>query len=88
MTGWILVHELGLRPEPLRWELQVRTIGLTENLRHQGIFIRVRSPAGPHLSTKTELYRTAYQLQWWKRQAKQPVIQEHKPTHQKILKMR
>ena len=57
------------------------TTGLTENLRPQGIFIRVRSPGGPHLSTKTQLYPTAYKLQCWKPQAKQPVRQEHNPIH-------
>ena len=83
MACRILVHEPGARLKLLRWELQVQTTGLTENLRPQGIFIRVRSPRGLHLSTKTQLYPTAYKLQCWKPQAKQPVRQEHNPTHKK-----
>ena len=38
---------------------------------------------GPHLSTKTQLYPIAYKLQCWKPQTKQPVKQEHNPTHKK-----
>ena len=80
MACRILVHELGVGPKLLWWELRVRTTGLTENLRPQGIFIGVRSHGGPHLSTKTQLYQTAYKLQCWKPQDKQPVRQEHNPT--------
>ena len=81
-----MVHELGVRLELLHWELQVQITGLIENLRPQGIFIRVRSPRGPHLSTKTQLYPTANKLQCWKPQAKQPIRQEHNPTHKKEKK--
>ena len=49
----ILVHEPGVRPKLLGWEIQVQTTGLTENLRSQGIFIRVRSHGVPHLSSDT-----------------------------------
>ena len=43
----------------------------------------MRSHRGPHLNTKTQLYTTAYKLHCWKPQAKQPVRQEHNPTHKK-----
>ena len=86
MACGILVHGPGVRPD-LWWELQVQTTGLTENLRPQGILIRVRSPGRPHLSTRTRLYPTAYKLQCWKPQAKQPLRQEHSPMHQKKKKM-
>ena len=48
----------------------------------------MRSHRGPHLSTKTQLYPTAYKLQCWKPQAKQPVRKEQNPTHQKKKKVR
>ena len=51
MACGILVHKPGVRPKLLQWELQVQTTGLTENLRPQGIFIRVRSHGGPHLTS-------------------------------------
>ena len=84
MACGILVHEPGVRPKLLWWEIRVQTTGLTENLRPQGIFIRVRSHIVPHLSTKIQLYLIAYKLQCWKPQAKQPVRQEYSPTHKKI----
>ena len=62
-------------PTPNRWT--------TDNLRPQGIAIRVRPPGGPHLSTKTQLYPTARKLQCWKSQAKQRVRQEYSTTRQK-----
>ena len=74
MACGILVHKVGVQPKLLWWELQLRTTGLTENLRPQGIFISVRSPGGPHLGTKTQLYLAAYKLQCWKPKAKQPEI--------------
>ena len=77
----ILVPEPRVGPKLLRWELPVWTTGLTENLRPQGIFIRVRSHGVPHLSTKTQLYPRAYKRQCWKPQVKQLVRQEHNPTH-------
>ena len=81
-----MVHEPGVRPKLLRWELRVLTTGLTENLRPQGIFTGVRSHRGPHLSIKTQLYPIAYKPQRWKPQAKQPVRQEHSLTHKKKKK--
>ena len=80
MACGTLVHESGVGLKLLWWELQVQTTGLTENLRPQGIFIRVRSHGVPHLSAKTQLYLITYKLQCWKPQAKQPVRQEHNPT--------
>ena len=88
MVCGILVHEPRVGQKLQWWELQVQTTGLTENHRPQGIFIRVRSPRGPHLSTKTWLYPTAYKLQCWKPQVKQPVRQEHNQIHQKPKKKR
>ena len=79
----ILVHEPRVRLKLLRWELQVRTTGLTENLRPQGIFTGVRSHGVPHLSIKTQLYPIAYKPQSRKSQAKQPVRQEHSLTREK-----
>ena len=70
-------------PKLLWWELQVQTAGLTENLRPQGILIRVRRPGGPYLSTKIWLYPTACKLQCWMPKAKQPVRQKYSLTHQK-----
>ena len=81
-----LVRKPRVRRKLLRWELRVGRTGLTENLRPQQIFIRVRSHRGPHLSTKTQLYPIAYKLQCWKPQAKQPVKQEHNPTHKKKMR--
>ena len=81
-----MVPRLEVGPELLWWQLQVQTTGLTESLRPQGIFIGVRPPGGPHLSTKTRLYPTACKLQCWTPQAKQPVRQEYSPTPQKKKK--
>ena len=75
-----------LRPELLWWRQRVQTTELTENLRHQGILIGVRPPRGPHLSTKIQLYPTAWKLQCWTHQAKHPLRQEYDPTHQKKKK--
>ena len=79
----ILVHKPGVGSKLLWWELQVQSTGLTENLRPQGIFIGVRSHRVPRLSTKTQLCPIAYKPQCWTPQAKQPVRQEHNPTHKK-----
>ena len=83
MACRILVHYPEVRPKLLQWELQIKTTGLTENLRPQGIFIRVRSHRVSHLSTKDQLYPIAYKLHCWKPQAKQPVRKEHNLTHKK-----
>ena len=83
-----LVPRLEVGPELLWWELQVQIAGLTENLRPQGISIRVRPPEGPHLSTKSQLYPTACKLQCWMSQAKQLVRQEYSTTHQKEKTMK
>ena len=84
---FFLPHHVPCRifvPRPqVETELQVQTTGRTENLRPQGILIRVRSPRGPHLSTKTRIYPTACKLQCWTPQAKQPVRQEYSPTHKR-----
>ena len=77
----IFAHETRVWLKLLQWELQVWTTGLTENLRPQGIFIRVRSHGALHLSTKTQLYTIAYKCQCRKPQAKQPVRQENNSTH-------
>ena len=82
-----LICEPGVGQKLLQWELHVQTTGLTENLRPQGIFIRVTYNRVPHLSTKTQLYPTGYKLQYWKPLAKQPVKQEHNPTHKKKKEM-
>ena len=76
------------QPELLWWECQVQTAGLAENLRPQGVLIGESSPGGPHLSTKTQLHLTAYKLQCWMPQVKQPAREEHSPTHQKKKKKR
>lgn len=55
MTCSIVVPRLGIRPE-LPWrEYQAPNHGLTENLRRQATLIRVSSPRGSHLSTRTRL---------------------------------
>ena len=59
----ILVPRPGVGPELLWWKCGVQTAGLTENLRPQGILIRMRLPGGPHPRTKTCLYPTACKLQ-------------------------
>ena len=41
----------------------------------------MRSPKENHLGAKPWLYPTVCKLQCWKPQAKQPVRQEHNPTH-------
>ena len=79
----ILVPQPGIEPASSALEGRFLTTGPPENLRPQGIFIGVRSPGGPDLSTKTQLYPTAYKLQCWKPQAKQPVRQGHNPTYKK-----
>ena len=86
MACEILVPRPEVRPKLLWWELPVQTTGLKENLRSQGILIKVRPPGGPHLSNKTRLYPTAYKLQCWTPQAKQPVRQEYSLTYQKKKK--
>ena len=83
MACGILICKPGVGGKLLQWELRVQTTGLTENLRPQEIVIRVRSHGGPHISTNTQLYPIAYKLQGWKPQAKQPIKQEHNPTHEK-----
>ena len=55
----ILVPRPQVWPNHLWGELRVQTTGLTENLKPQGILIRVRLPGGPHLNTRTQLYPTA-----------------------------
>ena len=65
-------------PTPNRWT--------TDNLRPQGIAIRVRPPGGPHLIIKTQLYTTGCKLQCWISQAKLPATKEYSTTHQKKKK--
>ena len=59
--------------------------GLTENIRPQGILIRVQYPRSPYVKTKTQLYPTACKLHCWKLQAEQLVKEEHSSTHHKNL---
>ena len=87
MVCGILVPRPEVGPELLWWQCWVQTSGLTENLRSQGVLIGVRSPRGPRLSIKTQLYPTACKLQCWMPQAKQTVGQEHSLTHQKTNEM-
>ena len=72
----------GIKPAVLWQECLVWTAGLTNNVRHQGILIRVKYPGGPHLNTKTCLHPIACKHHCWKPQAKHLVTQEHSPTHQ------
>ena len=64
--------------------VQVWTAGLTENVRPQGILIRVRYPRSPHLNTKTWLCPAYCKLHCWKPQSNQLIRQEHSPTHQEM----
>ena len=82
----ILVPRPEVRPKLLWWNLQVQTTGLKENLRPQGILIRVRPRRGSHLCTKTRLYPTAFKIKCWTSQVKQPVRQEYSTTHPKKKK--
>ena len=77
---WFMGHSTGLSPvmTVLIWTAEV-----TENVRPQGILIRVRYHRSPHFNTKTWLYSTACKLHCWKAQAKEVVKQKHYTTHQK-----
>ena len=54
-TCGVLVPRSRVGPELLWWEHWVKTAGLTENLRPQGILISVSSPGCPHFGTKLPL---------------------------------
>ena len=77
----VLVLWLGVRPEPLRWEIRVQDIGPPETYRSHIISNGESSPRDLHLNAKTQLHSMTSKLQCWTPYAKQLARQEHKPTH-------
>ena len=59
----VLVLQLAVRPEPLRWESQVQDIGPPETSQAHVISISESSPRDLHLNTKTQLHQMASKLQ-------------------------
>ena len=80
MADKVLVLQLGVRPEPLRWESRVQDTGPPETSQSRIISIGVCSPRDLHLNAKTQLHSTTSKLQSWTPHAKQLARQEHNPT--------
>ena len=78
----VLVLRPGVRPEPLRWESQVRDIGPPETSRLHVISNGESSPRDLHLNAKTQLHSRTSKLQCWTPHAKQLARQKHNPTHE------
>ena len=79
----IPVHEPEIRPEPLRQEHWIRTAGVTENFRSQGMSVTVWCPGSPRCNAKTQLCPTSHRSHSWSPQARQLTRQEHSPSHPK-----
>ena len=77
----ILVLQLGVRPEPLKWESQVQDIGPPETSRLHIISNGENSPRDLHLNAKIQFHSKTSKLQCWTPYAKQLARQEHNPTH-------
>ena len=75
---WVL--QLGVRPEPLRWESQVQDTGPPETSQPQEISIGKSSPRDLRLNTKTQLHSMTSKLQCWTPHTKQLARQEYNPT--------
>ena len=61
----VLVLQLGVRPETLRWESQVQDIGSPETSQPLIISISESSPRDHHLNAKTQLHPTTSKFQCW-----------------------
>ena len=77
----IMVLQLGVRPEPLRWESRVQDTGPPETSWLHVISNGQSSPRDLRLNDKTQLHSTTSKLQCWTPYAKQLARQEHNPTH-------
>ena len=77
----VLVLWLGVRADPLRWEIQVQDIGPPETSWPHIISIIESSPRDLCLHTKNQLHSITSKLQCWTPHAKQLPRQEHNPTH-------
>ena len=77
----VLVLQLGVRPEPLRWESRVQDIGPPETSRHHVILNGESSPRDLHPNAKTQLHSKTSKFQCWTSYAKQLARQEHNLTH-------
>ena len=77
----VLVLQLGVRPEPLRWESLDQDIGPPETSWPHLISLGESSPRDLRLSAKTQLHQTTSKFQCWTPHAKQLARQEHNPTH-------
>ena len=77
----VLVLQLGVRPEPLRWESRVQDIGPPQTSWPHVISISESCPRDLHLNAKTQLHSMSSKLQCWTPHAKQ-LAREHNPTHQ------
>ena len=81
VTYRVLVLQLGVRPEPPRWESLVQDTGPPETTWPHVISIGESSPRELHLNTKTQLHTTASKLQCGSPDAKQLARQGHSSTH-------
>ena len=75
----LLVLQLGVRPEPLRWESRVQDIGPPETSQAHVISNSESSPRDLCFNAKTQLHSTTSKLQCWTPHAKQLARQEHNP---------
>ena len=76
----VLVLQLAVRPETLRWESRVQDTGPPETSWPHVISIGKSCPRDLCLNAKTQLHSTTSKLQCWTPQAKQLARQEHNPT--------
>ena len=77
----VLVLQLGVRPEPLRWVKRVQDIGLPQTSWSHVLSISESSPRDLRLNAKTQFHSTTSKSQCWTPHAKQLARQEHNPTH-------
>ena len=82
-AGWhsrVLVLQLGVGPEPLRWKSRVQDIGPPETSWPHVISIGKSFLRDRHLNTKTQLHLKASKIQCWMPHAKQLTKQEQNTT--------
>ena len=77
----VLVLQLGVRLEPLRWENRVQDIGPPETSWPHVISNSKSCPRELHLKTKSQLHSMTSKLQSWTPYAKQLARQEHNPNN-------
>ena len=77
----VSVLQLGVKPEPLKWESWFQDIGPPEASRPHVISVSETSPRDHCLNTNTQLHSMTSKLQGSTPHAKKPARQEHNPTH-------